>query len=164
MVAMWAMLAAPLIIGTDVPDMQPEITAILANKRLIAIDQDPVGFRRGWCVCAFDDDFGFDAVRIVLVDRVLQRCRHQHVGIPGDNFRAVEGLAAGKALYPAAIGGPCDQGGNVEPAFPAHATGVVCDGDDACALLGDQPCGVAADVTEALYGDSGILEGPAAFA
>ncbi|WP_370179332.1 glycoside hydrolase family 27 protein [Alteriqipengyuania sp.] len=41
--AMWAMLAAPLIIGSDVPGMTPEITAILANKRLIAINQDPLG-------------------------------------------------------------------------------------------------------------------------
>lgn len=41
--AMWAMLAAPLIIGTDVPGMKPEIRAILANPRLVAIDQDALG-------------------------------------------------------------------------------------------------------------------------
>ena len=41
--AMWAMLAAPLIIGTDVPDMKPEITAILTNPRLIEINQDEAG-------------------------------------------------------------------------------------------------------------------------
>ena len=41
--AMWAMLAAPLIIGTDVPGMKPEIRAILTNPRLIAIDQDALG-------------------------------------------------------------------------------------------------------------------------
>jgi alpha-galactosidase len=41
--AMWAMLAAPLIIGTDVPGMKPEIRAILANPRLVAIDQDELG-------------------------------------------------------------------------------------------------------------------------
>lgn len=41
--AMWAMLSAPLIIGTDVPGMRPEIRDILANPRLIAIDQDPLG-------------------------------------------------------------------------------------------------------------------------
>jgi alpha-galactosidase len=41
---MWAMLAAPLIMGTDVPGMTAETRAILANARLIAIDQDPLGF------------------------------------------------------------------------------------------------------------------------
>lgn len=41
--AMWAMLSAPLIMGTDVPGMKPEIREILANPRLIAIDQDPLG-------------------------------------------------------------------------------------------------------------------------
>jgi len=41
--AMWAMLAAPLIIGTDLPGLAPEIRDILANPRLIAIDQDPLG-------------------------------------------------------------------------------------------------------------------------
>ncbi|MXO60158.1 glycoside hydrolase family 27 protein [Altererythrobacter salegens] len=41
--AMWAMLSAPLIMGTDVPDMKPEIAAILTNPRIVAIDQDPLG-------------------------------------------------------------------------------------------------------------------------
>jgi alpha-galactosidase len=41
--AMWAMLAAPLIIGTDVPGLKPEIRAILANGRIVAIDQDALG-------------------------------------------------------------------------------------------------------------------------
>jgi alpha-galactosidase len=41
--AMWAMLAAPLIMGTDVPDMTAETRAILTNRRIIAIDQDPLG-------------------------------------------------------------------------------------------------------------------------
>jgi alpha-galactosidase len=41
--AMWAMLSAPLIMGTDVPDMRAEIRDILANPRIIAIDQDALG-------------------------------------------------------------------------------------------------------------------------
>ena len=43
--AMWAMLSAPLIMGTDVPGMKPEIRAILTNRRLVAIDQDPLGLQ-----------------------------------------------------------------------------------------------------------------------
>ena len=41
--AMWAMLAAPLIMGTDVPGMTAETRAILTNRRLIDGDQDPLG-------------------------------------------------------------------------------------------------------------------------
>jgi alpha-galactosidase len=41
--SMWAMLAAPLLAGNDLPDMKPEIKAILTNKDVIAIDQDPLG-------------------------------------------------------------------------------------------------------------------------
>ena len=41
--AMWAMLSAPLIIGTDVEAMKPAIRDLLANRRLIAIDQDALG-------------------------------------------------------------------------------------------------------------------------
>jgi len=39
----WAMLAAPLLAGNDLPNMKPEIHAILTNKDVIAIDQDPLG-------------------------------------------------------------------------------------------------------------------------
>ena len=41
--AMWAMLSAPLIIGTDVPALKPEIRDILANPRIVAIGQDKLG-------------------------------------------------------------------------------------------------------------------------
>ena len=39
----WAILAAPLLAGNDLPNMKPEIRAILTNKDVIAIDQDPLG-------------------------------------------------------------------------------------------------------------------------
>jgi len=41
--SMWAMLAAPLLAGNDLPNMKPEIQAILTNKDVIAIDQDRLG-------------------------------------------------------------------------------------------------------------------------
>ena len=40
---MWAMLASPLLAGNDLPNMKPEIKAILTNKDVIAIDQDRLG-------------------------------------------------------------------------------------------------------------------------
>jgi alpha-galactosidase len=41
--SMWAMLAAPLLAGNDLPNMKPEIKAILTNKDVIAINQDKLG-------------------------------------------------------------------------------------------------------------------------
>lgn len=43
--AMWAMLAAPLIIGTDVRELDAEILDILTNPGVISIDQDPLGIQ-----------------------------------------------------------------------------------------------------------------------
>jgi alpha-galactosidase len=43
--SMWCILAAPLIAGNDIRSMTPEIRAILTNKDLIAIDQDPLGIQ-----------------------------------------------------------------------------------------------------------------------
>ena len=40
---MWCMLAAPLILGADVPAMSKDIMDIISNEDVIAIDQDPLG-------------------------------------------------------------------------------------------------------------------------
>jgi len=40
---LWAMLAAPLLAGNDLPNMKPEIKAILTHRDVIAIDQDRLG-------------------------------------------------------------------------------------------------------------------------
>jgi alpha-galactosidase len=41
--ALWCLMAAPLLIGTDVRAMSPETRAILGNADLLDIDQDPLG-------------------------------------------------------------------------------------------------------------------------
>jgi alpha-galactosidase len=41
--SMWAMLAAPLLAGNDLPNMKPDVKAILTNRDVIAIDQDRLG-------------------------------------------------------------------------------------------------------------------------
>jgi alpha-galactosidase len=40
---LWAILAAPLLAGNDLPNMKPEIKAILTNRDVIAINQDKLG-------------------------------------------------------------------------------------------------------------------------
>ncbi|MFD1297801.1 glycoside hydrolase family 27 protein [Lysobacter gummosus] len=41
--SLWAIMAAPLLIGTDLRTIKPEPLKILLNKDVIAIDQDPLG-------------------------------------------------------------------------------------------------------------------------
>jgi alpha-galactosidase len=41
--SLWAMLAAPLIAGNDVSAMDADTRAILTNREVIAVDQDPLG-------------------------------------------------------------------------------------------------------------------------
>jgi alpha-galactosidase len=40
--SLWAMLAAPLLAGNDVRSMSPQTLAILTNRDIIAVDQDPL--------------------------------------------------------------------------------------------------------------------------
>jgi alpha-galactosidase len=41
--SLWALLAAPLLAGNDLSKMSPETLALLTNRDIIAIDQDPTG-------------------------------------------------------------------------------------------------------------------------
>jgi len=41
--SLWAILAAPLLAGNDLPHMTPEVKSILTNRDVIAIDQDKLG-------------------------------------------------------------------------------------------------------------------------
>jgi alpha-galactosidase len=41
--ALWSMMSAPLILSSDVGKLSPEAVAILGNRKVIAIDQDPLG-------------------------------------------------------------------------------------------------------------------------
>ncbi len=41
--SLWAILAAPLLSGNDLSTMSPETIAILTNRDVVAVDQDPAG-------------------------------------------------------------------------------------------------------------------------
>ena len=41
--SLWAMLAAPLMAGNDLRNMSPATSSILANRDVIAVNQDPLG-------------------------------------------------------------------------------------------------------------------------
>jgi len=42
---LWAILAAPLFLSTDLREMTPEMTKVLQNTAVIAVDQDPLGIQ-----------------------------------------------------------------------------------------------------------------------
>jgi alpha-galactosidase len=41
--SLWSILAAPLLSGNDLTAMEPDVLAILTNREVIAVDQDPKG-------------------------------------------------------------------------------------------------------------------------
>jgi len=43
--SLWCILAAPLMAGNDLRNMSPEITEILTNREIIAVDQDSLGMQ-----------------------------------------------------------------------------------------------------------------------
>ena len=42
---LWCMMASPLLIGCDMTKLKPQTLALLTNRELIAIDQDPLGLQ-----------------------------------------------------------------------------------------------------------------------
>lgn len=45
--AVWCILAAPLIMSNDLPNISNEMKKILLNAEVIAVDQDPLGLQGG---------------------------------------------------------------------------------------------------------------------
>ncbi len=45
--SIWAIIAAPLLMGNDLRQLDPESVAVLQNKEVIAINQDPLGKQGG---------------------------------------------------------------------------------------------------------------------
>jgi alpha-galactosidase len=43
--SLWSIMAAPLLIGTDLRTIKPDALKILLNKDVIAVDQDPLGIQ-----------------------------------------------------------------------------------------------------------------------
>lgn len=43
--SIWAILAAPLLLSTDLKNIRPEFREILINRQVIAVNQDPLGIQ-----------------------------------------------------------------------------------------------------------------------
>jgi alpha-galactosidase len=86
--SMWAMLAAPLLAGNDLPNMKPEIKQILTNRNVIAINQDPLGQQAHYVyskgeveVWARDLQGGAKAIAILNVGSDLHSTHPFHVDL-----------------------------------------------------------------------------------
>ena len=62
---MWAMLASPLFMSVDLRTITPEAKAILLNKNVIAINQDPLG-AQGVQLYGVRYDFFFQCVSVCV--------------------------------------------------------------------------------------------------
>jgi alpha-galactosidase len=98
--SMWCLLAAPLISGNDLANMSPDTLGILANKAVVAVDQDPLGVEGfadatngtveiwfkplangDWAMCAFNrgtqpQNISFDWKNEQVADPLSKRDAH----------------------------------------------------------------------------------------
>jgi alpha-galactosidase len=108
--SLWAMLAAPLMAGNDIANMDQGTKSILLNNEIIAIDQDPLGRQASRVAKDGDGEVWArplaDGGRAVLF---LNRGRHatvialgwQVLGYPEDSKASVRDLWLAKSLPPA---------------------------------------------------------------
>jgi alpha-galactosidase len=109
--AVWSMLAAPLLAGTDVAHATPATLALLGNRALVAIDQDPA---------ARPPSVELDAATGRLV---LRRSLAD-----GSTVVSVTALGGTPVVVPAGVGGPdLLTGAPVAPGgvLAAHSTKIV---------------------------------------
>jgi alpha-galactosidase len=105
--SLWSILASPLIAGNDLDNMTPEIGAILENKEVIAVDQDPLG-KQGKRVRHENDQDIFvkplqdGRVAVVMVNRGKEeqtiKLNWADAGLAADNSAAVHDLWEHKDL------------------------------------------------------------------
>jgi alpha-galactosidase len=70
--SLWSILAAPLLAGNDIRQMDPDTRSILLNREVIAINQDPAGLQgvvvhESGTVRSFAKPLTFDGLRAVVM-------------------------------------------------------------------------------------------------
>ncbi|MEU6606971.1 NPCBM/NEW2 domain-containing protein [Streptomyces shenzhenensis] len=123
--SMWSIMAAPLLIGTDLRTASPAAFGILGNKEVIAVDQDPLG-RQGtvvssaggrWVVAKEMQD-GSRAVALFNESGTAQRITTtaRAVGLPDAPGYTLRDLWQHRGYHTA---------GTVSATVPAHGTVLV---------------------------------------
>lgn len=120
--ALWAEMAAPLLIGTDLRKATPATMAILLNKDIIAVDQDKLGVQ-GQVIAS-------DATSMVFSKPLSNGDRAIALYNSGDTARSISTTTA-LAGFPAAVayqikdlwtGAKTETGGKLSASVPAHGT------------------------------------------
>jgi len=104
--SLWCLLSAPLMAGNDIRSMTPEIRAILTNKDVIAIDQDPTEqgrrLRKSGDLEVWVKRLAGNARAIALLNRsnaaAPMALSWQELGLPFDAELAVRDLWSGMDL------------------------------------------------------------------
>ncbi|GGL86373.1 alpha-galactosidase [Streptomyces fumigatiscleroticus] len=123
--SMWAVMAAPLLIGTDLRQASDATLEILGNREVIAVDQDPLG-RQGtvvsseggrWVVAKEMKD-GSRAVALFNESGTAQRIATtaEAVGLPGATAYTLRDLWQHRSYHTA---------GTISATVPAHGTVLV---------------------------------------
>src|SRR5664279_1715224 len=117
-----------------------------------------VGFRCRRAVGGFGDDLGPDIARVLNCDLILQGRGNQNVALRLQHVVAGNRAASGKRLHAASRCLKTRQGGNVDPLLVKDAAFRVADANHSDPSVPEQSCHHAADVAEALDGDSSSLQ------
>src|SRR3954470_7489891 len=116
------------------------------------------GARAG--VGAFEDDPRPDAVRVALVDHLLERARGEHVAVEQQELVVRDRSALAELPDLAPLPRVTDRTRHVEAARAVTAPRGVGQRDDDRAELGGDPGEARADGAESLHGHAPPLEGP----
>ncbi len=103
----WCLLAAPLMAGNDIRSMSAETRAILTNKEVIAIDQDPLGMqgrriRKSGPIEVWAKRLSGSRDAVILFNRgrteqTIAVSWHE-IGLPAESSPSLRDLWAGKDL------------------------------------------------------------------
>jgi len=105
--ALWCLMAAPLLIGCDVRAMDAETSAILLNRGLIAVNQDPLGVqghvvRRGRGFDVWVKPLAGGSVALGLYNRsaapLTLSADRRDAGLDSANGRTVRDLWSGEMV------------------------------------------------------------------
>ncbi len=119
---LWAEMAAPLLIGTDLRTATPETLNILKNKDVIAVDQDPLG-KQGQVVASSNGTMVFDKPLANGDHAVALYNSTDAAATVGTTAAALKlPKSAGYLLHDLWAGTTTETAGAIRASVPAHGT------------------------------------------
>ncbi|WP_030270208.1 ricin-type beta-trefoil lectin domain protein [Streptomyces sp. NRRL B-24484] len=155
-IALWSMMAAPLILSTDITALSPASLAALSNSDIIAVDQDGLGKQAG--LVAQNGSTDILAKQLANGDRAVAVLNRGSAATTVSTSLAAVGFtgsctATVKNLW---TGATSTTTGTVSATVPAHGTAIVRIAAGGC---GRQPTGEVAGIGGKCLDDSGSLTG-----